>query len=862
MKNKLLKTLFLIIMVFSLSVCTDVRANTDKQDATTKPGFYFGSTTRDYWWDASTYVGIRITIVNADGTRVRGTKSGDYFTTYSYSNSILTETHANLYKSMPSKYWYNKIAAVGGMRKEVILQIESDKFELSEKTGNFQTLNFLPFMNIKGTSWEQQVTEDYFEKYFKNMNKTTFENIFETLSNGVKSRNEICTANDWYFVIEPVTSLYLNPGRYVGTITELAYILQKSDQNRISYLGGTLIGGAQSIYMEGTIQSFTGFTKANFNNLLSITDIYTNSGQGYAVGVYKISDIYDNCLTTCYKPETTCDTTSCDNVAKNNVRTCKKTMTSYECEYDEVDYDYNSAGEKTFTITDDCSLYCTETATVSYPGNVSPAIGIYESFAWPTRNGKYPLTTNAVLKCEARMNDGSNANQTCLDALKKKEYNYSDKEDGAYIEYDNIEKKITANLKGTCTSKKTLSTSGKEYTIERDCTYELDPTKNIAIDKKTAQLLDKASLNYASGVSNWILMQNGGVLPESGYSWVDDSGAFENLYDKFSGTDTFKKNYCLEVKDLSVGYNGAFKSELSNTPYVCSYNITLAPQTSCVCPPGTEYSGTDLYGAIKDTAENCAEAIEIYCNDGLPDEPDEPDEYCPPESDHPERTCTEYVKNGGTEEDCIEFWCNDPCEGENCKYVCPDDSDFPGMDINDCVSGELAKGKNYVEAKSYCIDDKCYKNKGLNIIYRTISLENPFPSKDADANVNQNELTIGMFNTTIKGRYPGSNWNSVTLVKNKILNNRGYNGSEIYQEAKPLYVIELDPTAIKKIREYNKNQEDKGGYADFTLNCTNGAYCISSFIRSGITTATGNNILTGGTCATAHNKTTFTECYK
>ena len=66
---------------------------------------------------------------------------------------------------------------------------------------------------------------------------------------------------------------------------------------------------------------------------------------------------------------------------------------------------------------------------------------------------------------------------------------------------------------------------------------------------------------------------------------------------------------------------------------------------------------------------------------------------------------------------------------------------------------------------------------------------------------------------------------------------------------------------IKKIREYNKRQEDVGGYADFTLKCTDGAYCISSFIRSGITTADGTNMLTGGTCASASNKKTFTNCY-
>ena len=219
--------------------------------------------------------------------------------------------------------------------------------------------------------------------------------------------------------------------------------------------------------------------------------------------------------------------------------------------------------------------------------------------------------------------------------------------------------------------------------------------------------------------------------------------------------------------------------------------------------------------------------------------------------------------------------CNDICV-TNCEYECPEDSDYPGKDITTCVYNKMGQGMKLAQAIAACEKEECYKGTGGgNIIYRTISLENPFPSKDADDNgttqagleaLNNRGLDLNKntFNQTIKGRYPGTNWNSAVLVYNKILNNRGYRGSAIYQEAEPLYVIELDPKAIKEIREYNKKQiSQSDGYADFKLNCTDGAYCISSFLHNNsIKTSAGKEILTGGTCKNAYNKKTFISCYK
>jgi len=91
---------------------------------------------------------------------------------------------------------------------------------------------------------------------------------------------------------------------------------------------------------------------------------------------------------------------------------------------------------------------------------------------------------------------------------------------------------------------------------------------------------------------------------------------------------------------------------------------------------------------------------------------------------------------------------------------------------------------------------------GLNVVYRPISLSNPFPDESG------------------RGRQTGKNWcaeddcsynNSV--VQSVILNNRGVSGERIYFDLDPLYTVTLTPADIKSIREYNKGRD----YTDFSL---------------------------------------------
>lgn len=137
-----------------------------------------------------------------------------------------------------------------------------------------------------------------------------------------------------------------------------------------------------------------------------------------------------------------------------------------------------------------------------------------------------------------------------------------------------------------------------------------------------------------------------------------------------------------------------------------------------------------------------------------------------------EYDCTYQVHNEIIEND-------DPnCEGDNC-FPCKNDN---------CDPASL---------------------KGLNLVYRPISLGNPFPGLKGE------------------GRAPGSNWGDESIIERFITNNRGVNGSAVYQQV-PMYQITLTPALIQKIRKYNETTT----YNDFNLDCTSeGLECKSQFLR-------------------------------
>lgn len=101
--------------------------------------------------------------------------------------------------------------------------------------------------------------------------------------------------------------------------------------------------------------------------------------------------------------------------------------------------------------------------------------------------------------------------------------------------------------------------------------------------------------------------------------------------------------------------------------------------------------------------------------------------------------------------------------------------------------------------------EKCDTNNNgkIDIIYRTISLSNPFPN-----------------------RTPGDNWNKNNYVSDYITNNRNVKEDEVYDK-EPMYTIELTPSLIREIRNDNKSVN----YGDLNLYCKDGNECRSEYIK-------------------------------
>lgn len=353
--------------------------------------------------------------------------------------------------------------------------------------------------------------------------------------------------------------------------------------------------------------------------------------------------------------------------------------------------------------------------------------------------------------------------------------------------------------------------------------------------------IDKDTLDYkksANGLKNYINI--------SKYSSSIQS-VIPTSYNNEIG-----KKYYLSLNNITFG------SSLSNfgngTNYVCTQKFSK-DSADCICPINTDYPGKNLTGFIANNNETCADAQAKYCN--ISDEAPPDDFYC--DKPYEYISIMPCVNAGGTVSECKSKYCSLNIECPN-TYGVVDDS--MNARLRACVQTKMEQGISKKQAIAICEPLVC--PIGRKIIYRTIRLENPFPSMDSDSTVIQSGLKKGMFNNDIKGRYPGTNWNSETLVRKKIINNRGVSGTSIYQTKEPLYTFVLNNVTIKKIREYNDKQNE--GYNDFNgrieltsdkMTCykNNSSACVSSFVHNSNLSG-----LVSGSCQNATNATSFYTC--
>ena len=434
--------------------------------------------------------------------------------------------------------------------------------------------------------------------------------------------------------------------------------------------------------------------------------------------------------------------------------------------------------------------------------------------------------------------------------------------------YNNVGKIVnavtTANNAGITPYKLTLA---QKIVFGVEVIYSLPTNKNNLL------------YNYVVKRNDSFKTQTAKPSSDSNYTTI----GFSNLPISYNASSS--TSYQLKLMNIVFG-----EGKYTPNDYICNYNVTKTLPTDCLCPPGTKYTGKDLSDLMIDQKLTCSEAQEQYCDtdkNACPDgshssemmkcmetkdyftcydtycrDDDNKTKFCPNDPSINISACL----NNFDYDYCVKTLCDSSHggdDGDGKKYKCKNTNGVDGeMDITSCVQVKMAQGLTESEAISAC-DALVCPLSGLRIIYRTISLENPFPSKLADADTTNIpvDLKIGMFNDDVRGRYPGTNWNDQKLVQNHILTVKRtsgtVDGSDIYN-TEPLYRFELNTTTINKIREYNKQRVENGGYADFTLECriNNAKACVSeNFVHNQDLSG-----IVGGVCMNSTSKNDFYKC--
>lgn len=502
-----------------------------------------------------------------------------------------------------------------------------------------------------------------------------------------------------------------------------------------------------------------------------------------------------------------------------------------ECSDQEDPNDYSNLGRRIKKINNNCNVYCIETAYTSFPGNVLPAKTVGTHFTWPSLpNDIYELTMTGERKCQIYANDAITDAELrqCAAYRPTIQDLYGDFQAGATLGYEDKEygetniPLVKETDESSCTGCSAVGTAS----------INAINSKKITVNRKVTLKIEQNVYRYVnkSGIPSF-------TKPSSSkLSQYTDIG-YGNL--PISMKSDTSKSHKLNLYKIKLGSGNRFGKLISqltrNDPYYysCTYKTTTVP-TSCVCPPGTKNAGKDLYPAIAaDGPMTCLDAQQKYCDGTIPEEPPGKKRYCP---NKPQISIESCLTAGNSYNYCYDKYCN----GNPPKYECPKNNTegfTEYMDITGCVETLIAKGYTQSEAINVCKDVVCPINSE-KIIYRTIDLDAPFPSKNLNGKISWAN-NLGLTN----GRYPGYNWNSKEVVSAKILNNRNVKGNALYSDQKkPIYVIDLTPELTEAIKGYNRKAGKN--YADFNLNCkADGSACISTFLHNEF-----SSILTGGTC--------------
>ena len=389
----------------------------------------------------------------------------------------------------------------------------------------------------------------------------------------------------------------------------------------------------------------------------------------------------------CYSRKVIDGEIECVNTDQNNTATYSEIFEKYTCTKEEYQVSTTSEHGEKIGETQNCTLYCKESAFLSLPGNVSgtlkleakPQVGNY--FTWPSikENGMKMLMRN-TLTCKIVQKNDTKCTATEIQTLKNKGLNKIKNS------------KLSATLTGGTTRK--INDGLVTYSDVNDYYSKSNYNKQLQFKDGVSDSFDFVKEAYFKIPNNINRLYN-----RETDKVFDGTIAAKGIYDRGEGVisvsskDDTKKTYELSLSNINVGTDNKFGKLISD--YTCDYTIT--PTSSCVCPEGTLKAGTDLYEKLTEN-KTCSELQATECDIC----------ECPPESDYPEQELLvgedpdSKACKAKQEEVCYDY--DDYCEYDGKK-----------IDVTGCMKTQqeyngMEKEEAYLYCKHklcpYCIDKK------------------------------------------------------------------------------------------------------------------------------------------------------------
>ncbi len=497
------------------------------------------------------------------------------------------------------------------------------------------------------------------------------------------------------------------------------------------------------------------------------------------------------------------------------------------------------------SINSKCSVYCRDEIEYIYPGNGMITLAgnfftiagntnsytIYTDDVTKTTKVKAatlgPVKTTIKRECSILGENDS----TCSAKLDEQLNNLKAPE----IEFAYESKYYNNPVENLRVSKTTTSTNNSNGIKSKTITYE------YALPKNTYQYISKgngASYKKTSAIGNYPYIKIGPHLPihfseksSNDYQLTIKKFNIPNFDSLILKGKTMSTTFVSSIESYiqTLINNGSANPRLINGRYYLDQtfvkllnknNYTVDEFLSRNCANTNTYScdsdGNGIYCLDKNKNTNSEQTYKNF-NACIKKEVQKDTSDKKSYKNDMLYSCEFQVKNTITPSE------NDPYK---CKYI---DGKYYGKNGNvvskntynkECNTPDKPNNPDDCDPEVECCDPECpnpINPNGINVIFRPISLDNPFPSIDGD------------------GRNTGTNWcynfdcnNKNEIVSRVITNNRDVETEKVYKDLDPLYTITLTPATIKEIRKYNK----KNNYDDFNLKCTDGYNCLSNFIRN------------------------------